>query len=506
LVAVSLSTVSAAGPASAHHARGSTNVFWFMHVSDLHIGSEWYPDHLAHATFALNDAVHVIHPWFLVATGDLCDGSKGGIPTTGQDQSEWDSYKSLYTGAGLLPDFYFDLPGNHDGYGDVGMSFYLANSLQGSTTGSLFQAWTVEIPMGEYLFFGMNSAGDGSGPFLEDPEFTADEIAALEDMMQSHASAQLVFLAAHHPLSDPKNGSQVQSLLEGTGGYYLHGHVHAYEEYLADSIVVNEVDSLGKASENNIAVGAVDHNGFVYRATGTSEPWPFVVVTAPMATELRGGGDHPYDYAVCKDRADNPVRALVFTDGAPTDVIAQIGSAPAATMTPVGSPSGLWEAEVDTTGLTAGVHDVTVTATVGGETAFHKIRTEFVDGPCDPLPVDPPPVADGGVPEDAGDAGGEADAGAEAEPDGSAGSGGGGTGGSGGTAGGATGGTSGGALDSGAAGDAGQDVDELFADPTTSEDGGCGCRAARGTSTGSLVWLGIAGLAMVFARRAKQRA
>ena len=506
LCAGTLSTVAVAGgPASAHHARGNTNVFWFMHLSDLHIGSEWYPDHVEHATIAFNDAVKTIHPWFVVATGDICDGSKGGIPTTGQDQSEWDTYKSLYTAAALVPEFYFDLPGNHDGYGDVGMNYYLANSLQGSTTGSLFQAWTVEIPMGEYLFFGMNSAGDGSGPFLEDPEFTPDEIAAFEDMTLSHASAQLVIMAAHHRLNEPKNGGQVRSLLEAAGGYYLHGHVHAYDEYMAGNIVVNEVDSLGKANDNNIGVGVVDHNGFVYRATGTSKPWPLVIVTAPMGTDLRGGGDHPYDYTVCKDRADNPIRALVFTDGTPTDVVAQIGSAPAATMTAVGQASGLWEGEVDTTGLAAGVHDVTVTATVGGETAFHKIRTEFVDGPCDPLPVDPPPAVDAGVP-DAGDDGGEAEAGTEAGTGGSAGSGGGDTGGSGGSGGGATGGTGGGVVDAGAAG-SDQDAADLFADPAASgEDGGCGCRAAGGTDTQPSGWLAMAGLAIAFLRTRKRRA
>jgi len=342
--------------------------------------------------------------------------------------------------------------------------------------------------MGEYLFFGMNSAGDGSGPFLEDPEFTSDEIAAFEDLLQSHSAAQLVFVAAHHRLTQPTNASQVQSLLEGPGGYYLHGHVHEYDEYMTGDVVVNEVDSLGKADDNNVGVGAVDHNGFVYRATSTSKPWPFVIVTAPMGIDLRGGGDHPYAYSVCKDRTDNPVRALVFSNNAPAEVVVQIGTAPPAVMSPAGAPSGLWEGEVDTTSLPAGVHDITVTATAGGETAFHKIRTTFVDGPCDPLPVDPPPAPDAGV--DGGDDGGP-DAGVEGGTGGSGGSGGGETGGTGGSGGSsAAGGSGGGVADAGTQ-DGDADIDDLFADPeTATDDGGCGCRTAP-TSAGTEGPLGL---------------
>jgi MYXO-CTERM domain-containing protein len=504
---VTAAGAAGAGPSNAHYARGTENVFWFIHVSDIHIGSPLYGDHKAHAQLVLTEAVDVIQPWFVVATGDLVDGALNSIPTLGQSQKEWDDYIAIYETAGMTPDFFFDLPGNHDGYGDVGMDHYLANSLLGRTHDRLYTSWTVEIPAGEYLFFGLNSAGNGSGSFFEDPEFTTDEIEELEQTLQSHASARLAFLLGHHGLNGPANGGQVSAALEAAGGgYYLHGHEHEYEEYLAsnDTIVVNQVDSLAAADHNNLGVGVVDHDAFIYRATGTTTPWPHVMVTAPVGIDLRDGGQNPYAYEVCKDRADNPIRAMVFVDTAPTEVSAQVGTAPAVSMTPSASSPNLWTAEVDTTGLVAGVHDVTVTATVGGETSFHKIRTTFVDGPCDVLSEDPPPppVPDAGVPDAESDATVEGGAGGESGSGGSAGA-----AGTGGSAGGTAG--SGGTTvetDAGSGGEAGASgqAGGVSAD-AASEDGGCSCASAGSSAPkGAGVFFGLAALTWFVGRRRRR--
>ncbi len=36
--------------------------------------------------------------------------------------------------------------------------------------------------------------------------------------------------------------------------------------------------------DRRIAVGAIDHNAFIYRATSTGNPWPFVIITAPKGS------------------------------------------------------------------------------------------------------------------------------------------------------------------------------------------------------------------------------
>ena len=64
----------------------------------------------------------VIEPSFIVNTGDLVDATNGGPftpPWHGldvQQKNEWVGYQ--YLTRNLSPDKYYDLPGNHDRYGD----------------------------------------------------------------------------------------------------------------------------------------------------------------------------------------------------------------------------------------------------------------------------------------------------------------------------------------------------------------------------------------------------
>ena len=479
------SAAVAGGPASAHHGRGTAGVFWFMHISDTHVGASVIegPNASQHLETALGEAVNVIDPAFAVVTGDICDGSYLDIPASGQDQAEWNTYKSIYQAAGMTSDFYFDLPGNHDGYGNQGMSFYLGNSLQGTTNASLYTSWTVDTPVGQYYFFGLNSAGNGSGPFIENPSFTPDEIAALEAGLTDHADAELSFVFAHHPLGGPANGGQVvDALVTHDVGYYLHGHVHSYSDYLeaGDTIVVNEIDTLGKGNNNNVGVGVIDHNAFVYRATNVTGLWPLVLISAPASVTLRDGDPNPYGYDVCKDRIDNPFRAEVFAYEVPSEVTVEVAGLGPSPMTQVGS-SSIWEAELDTTSLTAGHHDVTVSATTAGGTRQETITASFVDGPCGDLPIDEPIGGSGG-------GGGGGEGGSTSSGVGGSSSG--------------TGGSSGGSGGAGAWG-GGDPVDDGM---DVQDDGGCGCRQAGTTdSTSRLASLMVAGLALALMRRRRRR-
>ena len=451
-----------------------------MHISDSHIGASQIegPDAPDHLTFALTEASDVIQPWFIVNSGDLVDGSKLDIPAFGQDQAEWDLYKQIYTDAAVTPAYYFDLPGNHDGYDDMGLTFYLANSLQGQTNNALFTSWLVSTPIGDYYFFGLNSVGNGSGPFLEKPKFTMDELDALDSGLKDNTSAELAFVFAHHDPPAPENSDKLIDILKVHDvGYYLHGHKHKHTEYstAGDTIVVNQVDTLGKGKVDNIAVGVIDHNGFSYHATNFQDPWPFVVITAPMSHVLRDSDKaHPYAYEVCKDRKDNPVRALVFAKEATTSVTVKIGDGSINMMTLAPGSTALWEADVDTTELDAGVHDVIVSATVGESKREHIIATSFVDGPCDELPDSGYPMGGSGG---AGGAGGQSSGGA-------------------GPAGGA-----------GAVGGGGFGGGEVVAPPAADVDSGCGCRQAGVRARGDLgnaAALGLLGLAVVGLRRRRR--
>jgi hypothetical protein len=467
--ALTASVASAAGPASAHYARGIDGVFWFLHISDSHIGTDAIqgPHASEHLQFALQDAVDVVDPVFVVNTGDLQDGSRMHVPALGQDQAQWDAYKQICSQAGMDASFYYDLPGNHDGYDDIGLSFYLGNSIQGQATAKPYTSWVVDTTVGQYYFFGLNTAGNGSQSFVEAPAFTDEEILALDTGLQQHPDAELSFALGHHRIDTPTNNATVIGLLTASDvGFYLHGHVHEYSEYLSGggSIVSNEVDTLGKSNNDNVAVGVVDHNAFVYRAKDVTATWPFVMITAPVSQKLRGEAeDNPYAYTVCRDRTDNPVRAAVFSSTPASAVEVEIIGGPTTAMYQAEGSSAIWYALVDTTAVPAGTHSVIVTATAGNDTSQDTILAGFVDGPCDDLPgQDPPPSAGG-----AGGAGGA----------GAGGMGAGGVGASGGSGGnGAT-----GALGGGGAAGADQPPTPGGTDAAIAV-GGCGCRFARSHS------------------------
>lgn len=481
LVFVSPSS-QAASPEGARHARDADGLFWFMHVSDSHIGASIIegPKAKEHFQFALNQAVMIVKPSFVWNTGDLNDGSGKigvggtGIPTSGQSASQWEPYKAIYEAAGMKLGFYYDLPGNHDVYADEGATYYLKYSLWGAATKKTWHDFRVSTTTGDYGFFGMNSTNNYFKPLSNCcPSFLDSEIAELGTWLEKNATSKLVFVAAHHALdgngAEPTGkADQVRALLKVHKAFYLHGDVHEYKEYLdSDSIVVNEVASLGKDNSKNIAIGVVDHDAFVYRATGTDNAWPFAIITSPVSERLRDVGANPYVYSVCKDRKNNPFRALSFSFTPPTKVALKVAGLPEVIMKPAKGSFDfkypVWQAEVDTTTLRAGSENVSVRVEADGASNTHQILARFSDGPCSPLPGDPVEPSDAGV-----DAGPEEDAEPDAEP----------------------------AADSGPLNPASGDA--------TGDQGGCGCRTAGAGDDSGTTSLLAGGLAVVLLSRRRR--
>jgi predicted MPP superfamily phosphohydrolase len=97
-----------------------TELFWFLHVSDVHL-SAFTPSRKAHLTTFVTETVPVVSPTLVVATGDLTDGLEEDTVfrrPTSQQLQEWQDYQAVLANAGLNDTArWLDLRGNHDGYG-----------------------------------------------------------------------------------------------------------------------------------------------------------------------------------------------------------------------------------------------------------------------------------------------------------------------------------------------------------------------------------------------------
>ena len=157
-----LPSLSLAGQKAYYHPNAN-RLFWFMILSDTHIGANSTCSQ--NLTWAVTQARQVIAPQFIVNTGDLTDSTNGGVIPNGPYQAEWDTYRQILEGAGINSSFYYDMPGNHDAYNDENFDYYRANSIQGRVTGTTQLSWVKQFPYGRYHFLGVCTPGNDGAPF-----------------------------------------------------------------------------------------------------------------------------------------------------------------------------------------------------------------------------------------------------------------------------------------------------------------------------------------------------
>jgi hypothetical protein len=405
-------TVKAGDPHGAHYDADPTKVFWFLHASDLHVGMSDSID-TTRLQWLVTTARSVITPSFIVVTGDLTDSTNGnwlGIPN-GPYQAEWDQYRAIVDGAGAGPDFFYDIPGNHDAYNDRTFAYYRANSVQGRATGGTQVSWTREFPFGTYHFLGVNSAGnDGRAfslffPYGDYAGLDSTELAFVNQSLSENSAAALTFAFGHHPVTDTGEpddtwlfyGHQefVQALDTRGASTYNFGHTHRTSQALfrgnsytglmsGDGLYYYNVASLSKDSPTGYSLVAVDTNG-VSSITNAVNAWPLLLITAPLDRYI-GGAVNPYAYTV-PAASTNFVRALVFDQNSISLVRFRIdGGATWYPMSRVGSTSPVWQGAWDASALPAGNHTIEVQAT-GTTTVLDVVTVEVIA-------VAPPPATD----------------------------------------------------------------------------------------------------------------
>jgi hypothetical protein len=387
---------------AAYSADGS-QVFWFMQITDTHVSTWFNNDYGNRLVWSLTDAADVIAPWFIVATGDLTDSTNGFNYLSGPQLGEWLEYRGYLVDSGMTPDFYFDLPGNHDAYSDGNLVYYQSHSFSGQAFQTTQPAWAIQMPYGRYGFIGAATPDNNGPPWPGDGtvllDWERDEIA------QHYADLgpfEFSMLFAHHPL-DQVGGldALLDFLADEDTRYYACGHEHdAIVRIESGQVVEFRTNSMGQATENTLTVFALDHNGLSHATTGTSDPWPLVLITTPIAARFetpdkaegsRALVENPYAPPVPKQCQQAPVRALVFDVESVSAVQMQVDSLGWVAMTRREQVPNQWRGSFDARGLSVGYHTLTVQASGGGQRS-QSVSFQVADLACD-IGVEDPDLA-----------------------------------------------------------------------------------------------------------------
>ncbi len=399
-------------PNTADYSTDNDRIFWFILVSDTHIGARGSQDS-NNLTWIVTQGMNVVQPEFVVLAGDLTDSTNGnwlGYPN-GPYQQEWDEYKSILTKGNVNSINFYDIPGNHDAYNDKYFQYYIANSVQGRATGSTQVSWTRVFDFGKYHFLGVNTAGNTgasfslSWPYGDYAGLDSDELAYIWNELTSHSDHDLTLVFGHHPVTDTGvstdtwlyYGAQdfIGMLDQYMASLYGYGHTHKYSEVLfegdaytgsmiGDGIVYLNVTSVGKSSDNNFTVIAVDCNGISTKTQAIGK-WPLILITTPVNHDL-GGVSNPYAYEI-PTASNNPIRALVFDAATVSQVRYRIDGGNWNSMQRVSDNPKLWEAFWDNRTLPEGRHAIQVEAT--GSTVNSDMISVYVVSNV----VNQPPVA-----------------------------------------------------------------------------------------------------------------
>ena len=383
----------AADPSLAAYRADGSRLLWLLHLTDTHIDTFLNGGEEDRLRWALSEGVTTVQPDAVVVTGDATDGTNG-IFYSGANQAEWDLYRSIVDTAGLNDaGYYFDLPGNHDAYSDDGLALYRQNSVQGAATGRTQVEWRLDRPWGSTCFVGVATPQEQGKPWPQDPaELTAAELAETEAFLVGNPQCRVTLAFGHHAPDQVEGGDAFRALCQAQGiGHYVHGHTHDYSlTFEGGGPLVLRTDSLGQGAGHQVTVLALDHDTFSWETVAADDPWPLVVVTAPVRGRFLAGAsgatsddlELPHAPPVPRGCTAAPVRALLFDPAPVSSATFRLDGGPWLELVQRQDVPAQWRGTFDASALDVGWHALTVRV-VGSKERSVEVSVRVVDAPCD---------------------------------------------------------------------------------------------------------------------------
>ncbi|MDD1779371.1 MAG: metallophosphoesterase, partial [Candidatus Helarchaeota archaeon] len=379
---------------SAHLSNDTDNIFWFVHITDIHIGAyHLMADNKQNFRDFGANMSHVLHinndSNFIVSTGDLVNAR---IPLpVGQDIHQWETYSNLISEEGLVnTSYYYDIVGNHDGYGNSKTFSYFLNW---SVQKQLQYSWYRTFPFGNYSFIALNTVQHTGSAFPDGTSGSLNqtELDWLEQQLITAAqTSNLTFVFGHHPEDQIGNSTTtsgltfLQLLEKYNTSAYVYGHGHEIHERNQGGTLCIESDSLGQPlTMPGYRIFAVDNDG-ISSIFQPLNKWPAVLITCPIDRGLTmQAPDIPNTSQMV------PIRALVFDENTISAVQFKLDDGIFEPMSVSPNNPNLWNASFDASALTDSVHTITVQASSSSGIASDSITVrvgspdtpEIVNGP-----------------------------------------------------------------------------------------------------------------------------
>ncbi|MBD3229042.1 MAG: hypothetical protein GF329_12705 [Candidatus Lokiarchaeota archaeon] len=337
----------------------SNNIFWFAHMTDVHINAFQliFGNQTEVFKNALEQINEYIKPLFIVDSGDMVNGLNP-LPYY-QVLEQWKARWRVLEDTEMNDSYYYDIPGNHDGYGDSDtFSYYLNWSIQKK----LNYTFNAPVSFGNYTFIGLNSVwNDGSEwPDGTEGELDTEELDWFEKQLKNHNS-NLTFIFSHHPYNDVGDSrttsglSFLQILEKYNVSVHFFGHGHENMERNKGGTAFIETPSLGMGDEE-YRIFAVDNDGISEKVVSLNT-YPVAMITSPMDRDFSRVA-----YDIPNTSTSVPVRALVFDQVAVDSVQFNIDGDPWVSMMNNLATKSLWNGSFDATLLSEGIHTINLRA------------------------------------------------------------------------------------------------------------------------------------------------
>ena len=227
------------------------SLYWFIHITDVHINSNENDTNLANFKDFLNFSYYNIAPLTVINTGDMIMGQRPDSYVNISEKviKEWTNYFSAINSSPYATDpnpyRYLETPGNHDRNSDWGAQAYMNYTLTGRNHGTIQTFFSANFSRGSVAFSMIDTTPWSAPPVILGSEGHLDamDLDEYHRFLELNKESKNKFTFFHHPaveafgIAPTSKSIMPKTLLELNRQYgvdisfFGHSHFHFLETY-----------------------------------------------------------------------------------------------------------------------------------------------------------------------------------------------------------------------------------------------------------------------------------